>query len=234
MYDDLKPSGLLSTAKVFLTYKDPGASATIIDDYQTNPASGTSSSGGGVTFDVSNLTEGALDGNNNFCQDDAMNGMQQMSGGDVPQNGVVFDWTVGQQKFYEFAVVGGQQDMRNREFLALRACQGTHHAETLALSGPLYISVELRDGAGHTSTVNTQAYGGISRPYQRTGGCGSSPSEPGWLNQHHTVRIRLADFENDNSQLDLANVVAVRLELGSASGSSRGRMGLDQVQLENE
>jgi hypothetical protein len=120
------------------------------------------------------LSEGNLDGDNDFTftPGDPFNGCQNMSSGDPPQQGVVFDWTTGDQKFYEQGIVAGLQNFLSKTFLSLRGTQGTHHPEIVALNGPLYFSVELRDAAGHTSSVFTQAYGGIN---QRTRG--------GWLNE---------------------------------------------------
>lgn len=238
LWDDHRSTGLITPASVppgivAITYKDAAATGTVIlDDYQTAAATGTSSSGGTVTFDVSNLSEGNLngDGNFTFTAGDPFNGCENMEGGDPAQAGVVFDWTTGDQKFYEQGIVVGLRNFTAKTFLSLRAAQGTRHPETVALNGPLYFTVELRDGAGHTSAINTQAYGGINRPYQRTGaGAGT-----GWMNEWNTVRIRLADFENNNSGIVLSDIVAVRLKFGSASGSARGRLVVDQVELTNE
>jgi hypothetical protein len=236
-YEDLHPTGLVApsdtTGVVSINYKDAAASGTvIIDDYQSNPTPGLSSSGGTVTYDVSNLTEGNLNGDTNFdfTVGDPFNGCENMEGADPPQMGVVFDWTSGEQKFYRLDIVPGQQDFSARTFFSMRAAQGTRHPETVALNGPLFFTVELRDAAGHTGAIRTQAYGGIKRPYQR-GGYGTGL---GWFNEWSTMRIRLADFENDNTQLDLAHVVSVTLKFGSASGSARGRLAVDQIELTNE
>ena len=45
------------------------------------------------------------------------------------------------------------------------------------------------------------------------------------------MRIRIADFENDGSGIDLTNIHAVRFEFGEEFGSPRGRIGVDDVQL---
>jgi hypothetical protein len=238
LYEDFRGSNLISPSAtppgvVAINYRDNPASGTIVfDDFQTNPATGTSSSGGTVTFDVSNLTEGNMDGDTDFTftVGDPFNGCQNMSAGDPFQKGVVFDWTIGDQKFYEQGIPVGMRDFTAKAFLSLRMTQGTRHTETVALNGQLHFAVELRDGAGHVSTISTQAYGGINRPYQR-GGFGAGT---GWMNEWSTVRIRLADFENDNSQINLKDIVAIRLEFGSASGSDRGRVAIDQIELTHE
>jgi hypothetical protein len=232
MYDDLKPTGLLPSAVVYLTYTEGSAGTQVIDDYETNPSPGISSSGGAVTFDVSHLTESTLNGNSNYCPDDFMNGMLMMGTGDPSQSGVAFDWAPGDQKFYQWNVVPGARDFSARGFLSLKVSQGTRHPRTVVLDGPCYFTIELRDTAGHTSAIRTEAYGGVTSPFPRTGDCTTGGS--GWANEQHTIRVRLADFENDNSQLDLANIAAVTLRFGSAWGSDRGRLVLDHLDLPQE
>ena len=81
----------------------------------------------------------------------------------------------------------------------------------------------LRDGLGVTSSIGTGAYGGgFEEPYKRSGG---------WHNEMETVRIRLSDFLNNGSALNLADVRAVRLEFGPGFGSPQGRIVLDEVML---
>jgi len=231
MYGDLRPSGIAPSVICSNTYRDALATDRfVIDDYQSNTGTGTSSSGGAVVFDVANLYEGRLDDGNTdltWMSSDPMNGMTRTDSGDIYQGGAVFDWTAGQERFYEFEIVPDRRDFRDHTYLSLRACQGTRHPETVALNGPLTFSVTLRDGAGRTSTIPIGSYGAITRPYQRTGmGTGA-----GWANEFNTVRIRLVDFTNDGTGIDLADVEAVRLQFGSGFGSPRGRLGIDDLEL---
>ena len=53
----------------------------------------------------------------------------------------------------------------------------------------------------------------------------------GWANEFNVVRIRLADFENNASHVDLSNIVAIRFQFGSGFGSYRGRIGIDDLML---
>ena len=53
----------------------------------------------------------------------------------------------------------------------------------------------------------------------------------GWANEFETVRIRLTDFLNNGAALDLTDITRVRLQFGSSSGSSRGRLGIDDIEL---
>lgn len=231
VYERFHPSGLAGPVVCANTYRDAVATNRfVIDDYQTNSGLATSSSGGGVSYDVANAYENRLDDGNldfTWTAADPMNGMTRSDTGDDYQGGVVFDWTVGQDLFYEFEIVPDRRDFRSHQYLSFRACQGTRHPETTALAGPLTFTVMLRDGHGRESAINFAGYGSLTRPYLRTGlGSGT-----GWANEFNTVRVRLCDFETDGSGIELADIVAVRFEFGAASGSARGRIGIDDVEL---
>lgn len=231
-FDGFRPSGIPGNVVVANQYRnaltDP---ADVIENYQTQGGTDTSSSGGSVVFDVSNINENRLrDGNSSFSwlASDPMNGMTQAFDPVDETRGTVFDWN--SPSFYEFSVVPAFQDMSDDVFLTLRACQGTRHPETVSLSGALDFTVTLRDGSGTTSSINFGSFATITRPYQR-GGLGSGS---GWANEFNTVRLRLTDFENDGSGIDLSQVEAIRFEFGSGFGSVRGRLGLDDVKLIQE
>ena len=242
MYGGFHPSGIASSVTCANTYRDAvAADRFVIDNYQTNPDPGTSSSGGAVTYTTSNVYENRLDDGNldfTWTASDPMNGMTRTDTGvyltvpyqDIYQGGVVFDWTTGDDRHYDFEIVPGRRDFRSHRFLSFRACQGTRHPETLALNGPLTFTVTLVDGDARTSSVNFSSYGAITRPYQRTG----LGTKAGWANEFNTVRIRLCDFENNATGIDLADIVSVRLEFGAAHGSARGRIGIDDVELSRQ
>lgn len=199
----------------------------VIDDYQTQTATNTSSSGAMVTFDVENLTEGRLDDNNSdftWTTTDPFNGATQGQATDATR-GVVFDWT-GSDRFYEWQVPAGTNDFTRFLYLSLRGAQGTQHPNTAAVLGDLTFSITLRDGAGATSRINISAYGGgLEEPYQRSGG---------WHNEMETIRLRTTDFLNNASGLNLTNIVAVRLDVGPTFGSNEGRIVIDDLMLTND
>jgi hypothetical protein len=56
----------------------------------------------------------------------------------------------------------------------------------------------------------------------------------GWGAAFKTFRVRIADFENNGSGIDLGNVVTLRFETGSENGSARGRIGLDDIEIVKE
>lgn len=236
-YESFRPIGVPSDPCVVVSNEYHNGAVignSVIDDYQTQPSTGTSSSGGVVTFDVENLTEGRLDDNNSdfvWSSSDPFNGATQAGATDSrttrhdDSRGVVFDWTDADH-FYEWQVPASNRNFSNFLFLSFRAAQGTRHPNTLATAGYLDFTVTLRDGTGNTSSIRIGAYGGgIGQPYARDGG---------WHNEMRTIRIRTSDFLNNSSALNLTDVVAVRLNFGPSFGSSKGRIVLDDLMLTND
>ncbi|HPF40900.1 MAG TPA: CHRD domain-containing protein [Phycisphaerae bacterium] len=238
-YESLRTSGAPATAVVDRLYRrGVGAGRVVIDDFQSQPSTAMSSSGGLITFDVANVYEGLMNDDApgfTWTSSDPMNGMTTAGDADASA-GVVFDWSTGAAYFYEMEVIPSQRDFSDDVFLSLRAAQGTQHPFTLADVGDLSFSVTLRDGAGATSSIDISAYGGgIEEPYARIGsGPANCGPNAGWANEFETIRIRLTDFLRDGSGLDLTDIVAIRLEFGAGHGSAQGRIGLDDVELTNQ
>jgi hypothetical protein len=233
-YESLRPIGVSEDTIVDREYiEGPGDGVFVIDDFQSESSSDTSSSGGAVTYDVQNLYEGQLDdtdGTFTWSTGDPTNGMVRGRTDDLTK-GVVFDFSPGSDRFLEFEVAVAARDFSTYAYLAFRACQGTRHPETVAELADLTFTVTLRDGEGVTSSINFGAYGaGIEEPYQRTG----SGTGAGWQNEFETVRIRLTDFLHNGSGLNLSEIVAIRFDFGSSFGSSRGRVGLDNIQVSRD
>jgi hypothetical protein len=231
-YESFRPIGVPSDAAepcmvVSSEYRNGADGASLmIDDYQTETATNRSSSGGSVTFDVDNVLEGQMDDNNSdfaWTASDPFNGAVRALATDTTR-AVVFDWT-GANRFYEWGVPAGINDFSRYQYLSLRGAQGTQHPNTLAATGDLAFDVTLRDGAGATSTIRSSAFGGgFEEPYAREGG---------FFDELETVRFRLTDFKNNGNALNLANIVAVRLDLGPAHGANEGRIVLDELMLTN-
>jgi hypothetical protein len=139
------PTG--SCIVVDLMYQPGGVSGDfIVDDFQTETAATTSSSGGTVTATVTNLVEGRLDDlNTDFTANvsDAPNGMT-VGGATDTTRGVVFDWT-NVDRSLAFEVVPAARDVTAYTFLEFRACQASRHANTTAVLGDLTFTVELHD-----------------------------------------------------------------------------------------
>ncbi|NLG41716.1 MAG: hypothetical protein GX547_00580, partial [Phycisphaerae bacterium] len=198
-----------------------------IDDYETQPSTALSSSGGSVTYNVTNLAEGRLDDNNSsfaWSASDPFNGATQ-DGADDQGRGVVFDWN-GADRFYEWAVVPSLRDFSAWKYLGVRGAQGTQHPYTLATNGILTFTITLRDVDGNTSSISSGAYGGgFGMPYNRQGG---------WHNEMRRIRIRITDFLMNGSSLDLSNIVAVRLDFGPSWGTPQGRIVIDEMMLDKD
>jgi hypothetical protein len=216
---------------VDLMFREDPSLAFVVDDYQSETGTGTSSSGGTVTFTVERLTEGRLDDANTVFTDnpaDAMNGMTGASAQDTSR-GVVFDWD--DDFFYELGIITGERDFTDDKYLTFRACQATRHPLTDTADEDMTFTVSLIDGSLTSSSIGIGAYGGgIEEPYQRTG-CGSGA---GWANEFEVIRIRLTDFLNNGSGLDLSDIVSVRFDFGPSFGSAVGRLGLDEVMISQD
>jgi len=230
-YESLRPVGVAATTIVDLEYRPaPGEPVFVIDDFQSQQWLDVSSSGGAVSFDVQNAWEGKLDdtdGTFTWSVGDPMNGAARGRPSDV-ERGLVFDWSVGTHRYIEWQVVPAAGDCTAFTHLSFRASQGTRHPETVAELGDLDFTVSLRDASGVASAINFDAYGaGIEEPYQRTG----SGSGAGWHNEFETIQIRLTDFLTNGSGLDLTEIVAIRFDFGSAYGSARGRIAVDDLAL---
>ncbi len=198
-----------------------------IDDYQSASSLNTSSSGGGVSFTVNNVTEGLLHDNNTsfaWTPSDPFNGATQGAAFDDTA-GVVFDWN-GTDSYYEWTVVPEARDFGSYRYLSVRGAQGTQHPYTLAEMGDLTYTITLRDGSGTTSSINIGAYGGgLEQPYARSGG---------WHNEMEINRIRPTDFLANGSGLDLTDIVAVRFNFGPSWGSNEGRIVVDELMLTSD
>jgi hypothetical protein len=231
-WEDFQPIGTATgpCVHVDLQYKDGRAAGNfVIDDFQSEPSTNVSSSGGSVVYDVDNLVEGLFHDNNGsftWTPADPMNGMTQ-DGPSDGERGIAFEWN-GVDRRIAFEIVPGHRDLRNAGYLSFRACQMTRHPLTIAELGNLKFSVTLRDESGGESTIDIGAYhGGVEEPYQRTD-CGSGT---GWGNEFETIRIRLEDFTRGTASFDLHDVQWVELRCGPSFGSAVGRIGFDDLEI---
>ena len=222
----------IAQSSTIIREHNPGpAVGYVVDDYQSQPSTTVASSGAAVSFTVSSLTEARLEDNNaDFAalSTDPMNGMTRASAASSDTTaGVVFEWN-GADASYAFALPAGERDLSGFVSLSLRMAQSTRHPLTTASMDPLTFTIELEDGAGNASAVNTGTYAAVVRdPYQRT----SFGTGAGWQNEFETIRVRLVDFTRDGRPLDLGDVRTIRLRFGPGFGSSVGRVGLDDVRL---
>ncbi len=218
---------------VDLMFRKGAAEGTfVLDDFQTNTATGTSSSGGPVSGSVTIVGEGRLDDEDTtFTWDgDAFNGFSHGQTSDGTR-GLVVEYAGTSDVQLEFGLPGGSADVSNWDWLSFRVAQSTRHPLTIAALLDSTFTVELRDGSGQASALNIGVYGGgAEEPYQRTS-CGTGT---GWGNEFETIRIRLTDFTR-GTDLDLADLAAVTLRFGpSFSSPASGRLGLDDLQFDRD
>lgn len=232
-YPDYHAPGIPNEVVVTREYR--GASAgVVLDDFETSPGGDDalvrSSAGTDVEVTVSNAVEVLMrdnDGSFVWTGDQPANGMTHARHeGDDP-HALVFDFAEGQSAHYQVALPEAATDLRDFAFVSLRACQGTRHPLTTALGGSLIFTVVLTDQAGAEAAVILDGARSIPPPYAR----GGEGPGVGWGNEFVTVRVGITEFLGDNPSLDLSAVDSISLQFGSASGSSQGRVGLDDIEL---
>jgi hypothetical protein len=230
-WEDLRPIGAPASTIVHEFQPDagdPASGAFVIDDFQTATSLGQSSSGGAVSGTVAVRSEGRLDDNNSTFTvqaSDPMNGMTRGRGSDQTR-GTVFQWSG--PATLEFEIVPAGRDFAARTWLSWRSCVATRDPLNAGAGDDLDYSVTLVDSAGRESTIRLSSYGGgVQKPFARTGAGGGT----GWGNEFETHRIRVADFARDGREIDLSDIVAVRLDFGGTAGSESGRIGLDDLMV---
>lgn len=227
-HDDFHSATIPGNVIVANEHKDAASAGNfVVDDFQTNTTTGTSSSGTAVVASVSNLFEGLmqdLDSSFSWSAGVPMNGMCRAISGDT-QRCAVFDWT--SVATYTVDVLPSQRDFSDDVALAFRACQGTRHPNTDSWNNPLSFGVELEDVLGNsTTTIDFAWFGRLTRPYPRTGtGTGA-----GWANEFTTIRIPMEAFTRHLPSFDLTQVAKIRFQFGSV-GASLGRVGVDDIQI---
>lgn len=210
-----------------------GQDTFVLDDFQSNPALDTSSSGGAVSGTVTLVAEGRLDDEDlAFTTPMNFNGFTEANATDTTR-GLVLQYDGSANVDLSFDLPAAQHDVSRFAFLTFRAAQVTRHPLNVAALQDTTFRVELRDGAGHVAGASIGAWGGgIEEPYQRTG-CGTGSA--GWGNEFETIRIRLTDLQHDGTELDLTDVTSVTFRFGpSFSSPASGRLGFDDLMFTGE
>lgn len=226
----LRPPLVAATTTVVKQLVEP-VGAAVIDNFQTQTATTTSSSGGSVVSTVTNISEALArdtDGVYTWSTSNPHNGSIFATASDV-QRMNAWDWNAAASM--EWQVPVALANVSSMDFIELRVGQGTRHPNTVTLNGAATFSIVLRDAAGIESRVSSSAQGeGVNRPYQRTG----SGTGTGWQNELRTIRLRLRDFQSGGTGIDLAQIAAVRVEVGGTAGSTTGRFVIDDLQFTKE
>ena len=228
--DVFRPAGIDDEVVIMNSYRpDPTTEAVAIDDFQTEPGISVASSNAIVEITATGAHEALLmDGNDRLRSDtsDPMNGMTQACCEDDLNRGLVLSWDT--EASISWNLTSPMQDISPFTWLSFRIAQGTRHAYTSLVDGPLDFTVTLVDGNDVESSIWFGEMGRITRPYQRTGlGSGA-----GWANEFNTILLRLSDFAVDQPELVLSNIKVVRFDFGTEPGSLWGRIGIDDVLLE--
>ncbi|MEM7205477.1 MAG: hypothetical protein AAF628_34795 [Planctomycetota bacterium] len=254
-YDTFRPKAVPFVACVDanLVYQEgPARGTLIVDNFQTNHDRALASSGATVTSTVLDYVEGHLDDRNrNFTNNpnDPFNGFVMDASSETGTGttyagddswGCVFSVDGAGDYDHVYTLTAAQRDVRDYEFLQFRAAQGTRHPFTIAELGDVTFSVALTDGNGNVGTINIGAYGGgVEEPYQRNILCGPAVCGytrtcgvgTGWTSDFETIRLRLGDFQNNGTDVDLADVRQIAFRFGPSWGSAQARLGLDEIEF---
>ena len=246
-YDSFRPIGVptMLGLEANLMFQDgPGSGKAVIDDFQDiltlGATPGVASSGAKVTRTMPVYAEGSLDDDDpatnietfNHVAADTFNGFIMDDGGGTgpfrsESYGSVF--SIGRDHSITYHVATSTPRFSDYTYLSFRAAQGTRHPLTVLLLNDFTFTVTLEDSAGVQSSINTGDIGaGIEQPYQRTG-CGQEGA--GWNSDFETIRIRIADFQNNGNGINLTEIAKLTFNFGPTWGSSAGRIGLDEIEL---
>ena len=118
----------------------------------------------------------------------------------------------------------------NEQAIALSA-YGAGVVEPYSRAGPTIEQEAL--GGILDCTCHPEGGSGVFAVCCNPDGCNPQLSFRGWQAEFETVRVRLTDFLNNGSGVDLSNLAAVRLEFGGA-GSGQGRIAIDDVEFTSD
>lgn len=216
-----------STVVVNLEYRDAPEERFVIDDFQSNPDMDLASSGAIVASDLVFMEEGRLQDLDlmlAFSPQDTFNGMTRANGVVDQPMGLVLTWD--DPRTLEWQLAGGEQDVREFDFLSFRAAATTRHPLTVLALADLVFDVTLEDRWGNQSSIRISAFGGgVEEPYQRGGG---------WSNEFEVQRLRVQDFISDDVNLDLSRVAIIRIEFARPGASTEGAIGIDDLEFTRE
>lgn len=191
----------------------------VLDDYETEPTEIKASSGADVGFTVVNLTERVLADPDLIVlpvKEPEDRFFQATRGG-------LFEWST--PSHYTIKPVA-PIDFRNAA-LAFRVAQQPLHPQTLALNGPLDFAITLSDGV-NASTVGFGAWTSVREIYP------SKIVSQGIVSTKAVFETRIIPwwaFVANGSVLDLSRIAEIRLDLGVAGVSPKGRIAIDDVEI---
>lgn len=202
---------------VFWTYQD--AQRKALDNFEQTPLNAAANTlGGAVTAPGFTLFEERLLNNSSSDYPPGFPSDAQFFHDTL---GLKLGW--GAAQTYTSELPAGQRDVSAFTHLTLRAAKRVTGAPG---AGPgVDLQVNLEDGAGHKALwdLSTSQFDRIPHPFARSGG-----NCPACTNQAQMVgvRIPLRNFTQNNSQVDLADVVRVTIKTVGA-----GEIGLDDIEF---
>jgi hypothetical protein len=226
-FGELRPGGVEASIVATREFRS-GSGGSVVEDAQVGTGVAVSSSGGSVVATGASLLEGRLDdGDASFAwtASDPWNGMIRGRPED-DSRALAVEWNGSGS--VEFGLVPALRDLSAQGFLSLRAARVTRHPLTAPVAQPLVFSVAIVDGGGRSSELSIAPYRmTLPVPYARDGyGVGL-----GWQDEFVTVRLPLEDFRAGGRELDLSDIVAIRIGLGGEGGPA-GRIAIDDLRLD--
>jgi dienelactone hydrolase len=206
-----------------------GVPKRVVDDYETNPAVTLSSSGQAVTTTVplANISENLLldPGVQVADETEAFNRFFQET------RGVLMGWSAAAE--YVETLAGPDQDLRGAHTISFRVAQQPKAAQTVALAGPLTLSVELEDAGAKTSSVSLGAIDTVPEIYvaqvDLKGMVGLRETTSAGFK---TFRIPVSAFTTDGRDIDLSAITKIRFKLAAPGDSTQGRVAIDDIEVE--
>jgi hypothetical protein len=199
----------------------------VVDDYETNPAITLSSSGQAVstTVPLAQISENLLQdpGVQVVDETEAFNRFFQET------NGVLMGWSAAAE--YVETLAGADQDLRGAHTISFRVAQQPKATQTVALAGPLTLSVELEDAGAKTSAVSVGAIDTVPGIYvaQLDFGLGLRETTSAGF---ETFRIPVSAFTTGGRDIDLSAITKIRFKLAAPGDSPQGRVAIDDIEVE--
>jgi hypothetical protein len=216
----LRPLGVDPSLKMHQQARlQTGVAKAVMDDYETDVSTSVSSSGQAVSGTVSGATVAYLLDGNLGDESEVYNRFFQET------KGVLFNWIAS--TVYTESLDPAQQDLREAKAICFRVAQQPKNPLTLALNGPMRLSVELEDASSRVSAVSTAMLDEIPGIYPATVGSADTTSAA-----FKTFRFPTAAFTAVGRSLDLAHITKVRIKLGGPGDSPQGRVAVDDLEVE--
>jgi hypothetical protein len=167
---------------------------------------------------------------------DPFNGSTYAGRGDK-ESAASLEWpNNGTTYYYQWNLTPSQRDVSIYKYLSFRMAQVANHPGVNGNgASDLDFTIRLRDGANTSRDIRLSAYGAAVRdPFKRDIGISATSSPPDYSNEFETIRVRLSDFQNNGSGLNLTNLSSISIRFGSSVGSATGRLIVDDVEFANE